>query len=85
MELEDIARKYNPVLRGWMEYYGKYNPSEMSSVFKHFNTTLATWAMKKYKRLAGRKIQAAQFIEKNAKSRPGLFVHWMRGIWSVAT
>jgi RNA-directed DNA polymerase len=85
LELEDISRKYNPILRGWIEYYGKYNPSEMVSTFKHFNKTLATWAMKKYKRLAGRKIRAAQFIEKNAKNRPGLFVHWMKGIWSVAT
>ena len=24
--LEDIARKLNPVLRGWMEYHGRYAP-----------------------------------------------------------
>lgn len=85
LELEDIAQKFNPILRGWMEYYGKYNPSSLISVFKHFNKTLATWAMKKYNRLAGRKTKAAQFIEQNARSRPGLFVHWLSGIWSVAT
>ena len=38
-----------PVLRGWLEYYGRYSyPSAMSPVLRHFNQTLMAWAMRKY-------------------------------------
>lgn len=74
--LKEISRIYNPVLRGWIEYYGKYSPSAMNSVFKHFNTTLVAWAMRKYKKLHRRRRRATHFIEEVAKRQPSLFVHW---------
>jgi RNA-directed DNA polymerase len=84
LELIDLSKTYNPILRGWMEYYGKYSPSGMLPVFKHFNSTLRAWAMRKYKRLKGHKTRAALLIEKNAKEKPGLFVHWKRGMLGFA-
>ena len=36
--LIDWANKYNPVLRGWINYYGKYGRSELSKVIQHFKT-----------------------------------------------
>lgn len=50
LSLADIARFYNPVLRGWLEYYGKFCRSAMYPVFRHFNMTLVAWARKKYRR-----------------------------------
>ena len=44
--LGDIARGLNPVLRGWMEYYGRYNPSALYPVFRQVNRTLVAWAMR---------------------------------------
>ena len=38
--------------------------------------TLVAWAMKKYKKLKGRKTEAIKFIENIAKKEPRLFVHW---------
>jgi RNA-directed DNA polymerase len=35
--LEDVARELNPVLRGWIEYYGRYSPSALYPVFRHGN------------------------------------------------
>ena len=78
LSLEDIARKSNPILRGWLEYYGRYCPSAMYPMLRHFNMTLVAWAMRKYKRLKGRKIRAILFIEGISKSRPDLFIHWKR-------
>jgi len=80
LELEDISRIFNPILRGWNEYYGKYHPTGMTPVFKHFNSTLVAWAMQKYKRLKGRKRKAALFITRNAREMPKLFVHWQKGM-----
>jgi hypothetical protein len=31
--MAEIARKINPILRGWNEYYGRYTPSALASIF----------------------------------------------------
>jgi RNA-directed DNA polymerase len=80
LSLEDIARLHNPVLRGWMEYYGRYYPSAMYPVFRHFNKTLVAWAMRQYRRLKGHKTRASLFIERISQRQPHLFVHWQRGM-----
>jgi len=74
--LEDIARECNPILRGWINYYGKYNPSALYPVFRHFNKSLVSWSMRKFKKLRGRKTRAAIFMEEISKRQPQLFVHW---------
>jgi RNA-directed DNA polymerase len=78
LNLEDIARMYNPILRGWMQYYGRFCPSAMSPVFRHFDKTLEAWAQRKYKRLRRHKTRTGRFIEDIAKRQPELFVHWQR-------
>jgi RNA-directed DNA polymerase len=80
LSLEDIALYHNPVLRGWLEYYGRYYPSAMYPVLRHFNQTLVAWAMRKYRRLRGHKVRASRFIEGISKRQPHLFVHWQRGM-----
>lgn len=80
LSLEEISLKFNPTLRGWLNYYGKFNPSEMSSVWRHFNKTLVAWAMRKYKRFRGQKTRAAKFIKGIADKQPSLFAHWHAGI-----
>jgi len=74
--LEDIAKECNPILRGWINYYGRYNPSALYPVYRHFNKSLVTWAMRKFKKLRGRKTKAAIFMENIAKRQPQLFAHW---------
>jgi len=76
IRLADIAREINPILQGWLNYYGRYSPSGMHSVWKYVNATLIAWAMRKYKRYNGRKIQAGQMIGSIAIKRRKLFVHW---------
>src|SRR6202022_2624770 len=39
MTLADIARQINPLLRGWIEYYGRYAPSALHPVLRHVNQT----------------------------------------------
>ncbi|WP_233491542.1 group II intron maturase-specific domain-containing protein [Legionella drancourtii] len=77
--LNDIAKRFNPVLRGWIEYYGRYNRSSLYAVFRHFNKTLVAWAMRKYRKLNGR-TRAIYFLENIAKRDSTLFVHWKIGM-----
>ena len=75
-----LSRLHNPILRGWLTYYGRFRRSAMYPVFRQFNRTLVAWAMKKYKRLKGRKIRASQFLEQLSHKAPYLFVHWQQGM-----
>jgi RNA-directed DNA polymerase len=76
LSLKQIARMFNPVLRGWLNYYGRFHPSAMAPVLRHFDLTLMAWAMKKYKKLKRRKTRAGNFLAAIAKREPHLFVHW---------
>jgi hypothetical protein len=80
LSLDEIAKWCNPILRGWMNYYGAFRRSELYSLCRHFNKTLVAWAMKKYKHFKGHKTRAAKFLEGIAKCQSYLFVHWSRGM-----
>jgi RNA-directed DNA polymerase len=79
LSIEDISKICNPVLRGWITYYGKYYPSALYPLYRHFNKSLVAWAMRKYKRFKGHKTRASEFLEHTAKKRPHLFIHWKKG------
>src|SRR4051795_5128560 len=51
--LADLARAINPLVRGWMSYWGRFYRTEMDVLLKLINTYLMRWARKKYKRLRG--------------------------------
>lgn len=80
LSLNEIATLYNPVLRGWIGYYGHYCRSELYSVLRHFNKTLVAWARAKYKKYRGHKTRAAIFLQNLAKREPHLFAHWKIGM-----
>jgi RNA-directed DNA polymerase len=80
LSLDDIAEKLNPLLRGWIGYYGRYAPWQLEPMLRHVNLTLRRWVMRKFKRFAGRKVAAARFLERLVKTRANLFVHWRTGM-----
>ena len=80
LSIQQIAATANPILRGWLNYYGRYNRSELDSIWRHFNTVLARWAKRKYKKLHRRNMGASKYIENTGKNRPHLFIHWRLGV-----
>jgi RNA-directed DNA polymerase len=78
--LDDIARMLNPLLRGWIGFYGRYNRAALETMLRHVNLTLVAWAMRKFKRFQGRKVRAARFLEKLVRVRPAMFEHWRIGM-----
>lgn len=80
LSLEEIANWYNPILQGWLNYYGSYYKSGLYPIWRHFNKTLVAWAVRKYKTYRQRKTWAAKFLEGIAKCNPCLFVHWRNGM-----
>lgn len=80
LSLEDIAQKLNPLIQGWIGYYGRYSPWQLEPMLRHVNLTLRRWVVRKFKSYAGRKVAAARFLERLAKTRAGLFAHWRIGM-----
>ncbi len=71
----ELAHRINPVVRGWMQYYGAFYRSALHPFLQRINTYLMRWIRKKYKRLKGyRKAQAAW--RRITKQYPRLFAHW---------
>lgn len=80
LDLEGIATWYNPILQGWLNYYGCYCKSGLYPLWRHFNMTLVSWARMKYKTLWKKKTKAMKFVERISQQRPKLFVHWRNGM-----
>ena len=76
LSLQDIGRKLNPLLRGWIAYYGRYAPSALYPLLRYVNQTLVAWARRKFKRFNRSKLLASKFLQRLAKERADLFAHW---------
>jgi RNA-directed DNA polymerase len=77
--LDDIARELNPMVRGWIAYYGRYTRSALYPLARYLNQTLAAWLKRKYKRFHRRLGRARDFLAKIARENRKLFVHWQLG------
>jgi group II intron reverse transcriptase/maturase len=83
LSMADIARQINPLLRGWIAYYGRYAPSALEPILRYVNLTLRAWVMRKFKRFAAKTIRAGRFLERTAREQADLFVHWRLGLTGV--
>jgi RNA-directed DNA polymerase len=70
----DFARRYNAILRGWIEYYGKFWYRNFGyHLWSVFQSRLVKWMRSKYKISAKR----AEFkLALLKREKPRLFVHW---------
>lgn len=77
--LEELAQDCNPIVRGWMQYYGVFYKSALGGVYNHINRALVLWARRKYKPLRRSQKRAKQWLGRLARREPALFVHWQAG------
>jgi RNA-directed DNA polymerase len=80
--LNDLSNFFNPILRGWVNYYGSFCKSAMNPALVQINQRLIKWGMRKHKNLRGKPKAAAEWLREVAKRDPKLFVHWEMGIIS---
>ena len=74
--IDDLARMWNPVLRGWIQYYGRFYKSALYPVFRHLNALLVRWARRKYKRFRRHRRRAEHWLGGVARREPRMFAHW---------
>jgi RNA-directed DNA polymerase len=77
-----IAQQVNPVLRGWMNCYGKYSHQGIKHIMEDFNGMLVRWAKAKYKRFRRKSISLACKWLGSLAARNPMFYHWQEGVYS---
>jgi RNA-directed DNA polymerase len=84
LSLEDLSRICNPILRGWINYYGQYYKTALYWTFNVFNRILVRWARRKYKRVKIHRRRAMHWLGRIARRQPQLFAHWQVGFRPAA-
>jgi RNA-directed DNA polymerase len=78
--LGDLARMFNSVVQGWINYYGRFYKSMLYPLLRRINEYLVRWACRKYKRLRRREKRARELLAGAARRYPNLFAHWRLGL-----
>jgi hypothetical protein len=78
----ELAKAINPIVAGWMQYYGRFYRSALYPLLVRINTYLVRWIRKKYKRLR-RSRKASQCLRRITQQYPRMFAHWrwVAGAW----
>jgi RNA-directed DNA polymerase len=77
--LDDLARMFNNIVQGWINYYGRFYRSRLLYFLRRLNRHLTRWACRKYKRLKRRERRAMNWLAEIAQRSPRLFAHWRLG------
>ncbi len=78
--IEDLSRMFNPIIRGWLQYYGRYYRSALYPLMSQLNRSLARWAYRKYKKLRGHLRRATHWLARISRRDSQLFAHWQMGV-----
>jgi group II intron reverse transcriptase/maturase len=74
--LDDLARMFNPHIRGWINYYSHFYKSALYPTLRRIDVFLLRWARRKFKRLRQRPKVARDWLTRVIRTSPNLFAHW---------
>jgi group II intron reverse transcriptase/maturase len=74
-----VAQHLNPLIRGWVHYYGKFRISELHKVFRLLNQRLVRWGRQRYKRYKTSIKRAYKWLKSVQEQYRTLFYHWQFG------
>jgi len=71
----EVARAIDPVVAGWMQYYGRFYPSALYPLLARINAYLVRWIRNKYRRYDATRAARRKLAEAT-HGYPRLFRHW---------
>jgi len=71
-----VAQYLNPMIRGWVHYYGKFKRYELTKVFRLLSVRLVWWARRRYKRYKTSIRKGYKWLATVRKQFPTLFYYW---------
>ncbi len=66
LSLKDLTNILNPVVHGWIQYYGAFFKSELLFLVFHLDKLIYRWVIRKYKK-AGKQFQKSKTLDKAHK------------------
>jgi group II intron reverse transcriptase/maturase len=84
VSLDVIAARINPIVRGWINYYGRFYRARLWYALQAVGIHLVLWARRKYKVFRHDAGKARRWLRRIAKRDPQLFAHWATDVfpWS---
>ena len=76
LSVKELANKINPVIRGWIKYYGAFFQSELIFLVHHLDKLIHRWVIKKYKKHGSNFKKAEKWVKRLKHNAPNYFVHW---------
>jgi RNA-directed DNA polymerase len=77
--IQDLAIKLNPKIRGWINYYGKVKRNSLKPVFYYLHHHIIKWILNKYKRFKRSRVLAVKWLRLITSHYPNMFYHWALG------
>ena len=71
----ELAKQINPIVAGWIQYYGRFYRSALYPLLARINAYLVRWIRDKYKRLQGSR-KAHRKLREITVRYPRMFAHW---------
>ncbi len=75
LNIQQIAKWINPIVRGWIQYYAKFHRSAMIPLARYIDGVLSKWVQRKYINIQARRM-AYNFLLKIRERHPSLLAHW---------
>jgi RNA-directed DNA polymerase len=79
LALEELVRWLQPIVRGWVNYYGRFNPSALYRALRMVDELVVRWARRKYKKFKKRSMGAWDWLKRLKSKQPTLLPHWQLG------
>jgi len=76
VSLNELAKRYNAQIRGWMSYYSHFYKSALCRLYDHLDRKLMQWAQRKYRKVTG-STRARTWLATVIGRQPRLFVYWV--------
>jgi RNA-directed DNA polymerase len=78
-EIEEVAAEINPVIRGWINYYGKFYISKLRNFMQAINYKIVKWVRSKYLKVRASELKGLKWLKRISLKYPDLFAHWTIG------
>ena len=76
LSIKELANWINPVVRGWVGYYGAFFQSELLFLVRHLDKLLYRWVIRKYKKQGSNFKKTDRWVNRVKREMPNFFVHW---------
>ena len=79
LAIGDLVKWLQPVVRGWINYYGRFCPSTLHRALSMVDELVVRWARRKYMWLRMHATRAWDWLERWKSRQPSLLPHWQLG------